>query len=334
MNARLLELFSNWRQSKLGFAAENAKQVQNIRRLLRKESKIEKDETLSKLYKHYSDLLHSYMGNKTIWITGGISGIGEATMVACVERGCDVISVGSRQNQKNEDLWVQTELWLKSLASSSEPPYPPFGRYAWIPMDVSDENQWMNDDWRTAMKSFYEESPTSVCAPYGVFINAGTRGPTETVEQLTIEDFRTVFRTNVLGVSLTLKYGLKIMRQCGQFGTFILCSSPAAKEGRPAHTLYGTTKAAAENLMRTEAVRWGNEPKHPGFIIIRPSGVCTDLAIQAANETANGGKQPKINRDYIGQIVAEMFAGKINRRQRIYKDVDVDEEILLKAKND
>ena len=89
-----------------------------------------------------------------------------------------------------------------------------------------------------------------------VVANAGMEGVTNPVEAQSLQDFEAVLRTNVVGVWLTLKYGVEPLKSRGG-GSMIALSSAAGLVGFPAMSPYVASKHAVYGLVKTAALELG-----------------------------------------------------------------------------
>lgn len=165
--------------------------------------------------------------NKTIIVTGGTSGIGEACVRTFIGRGANVIMASIQQTEGEH---IEHEL--------SET-----GRIKFIPCDVTDEPQ---------VKVLIERSIEIHGKIDGIHCNAGAWGK-GTAEQFDDEIWNKVMGVNVKGAFITAKYGIPAMRETGG-GTFVITTSVAAQIGFPQHAVYCASKAALEALVRCLAI--------------------------------------------------------------------------------
>lgn len=83
--------------------------------------------------------------------------------------------------------------------------------------------------------------------------NAGTEGSFAPIENLSLEEFESVLRTNVIGVWLSMKYAVEPMRRRGG-GSMIALSSIAGMIGSPTMAPYIASKHAVFGLVKTAAL--------------------------------------------------------------------------------
>lgn len=164
----------------------------------------------------------SFQG-KTIVITGGTSGIGEACTREFVARGAKVV-MASIQQAEGEALEAE-------LATTA--------RAKFIYCDVAEEDQ-VRDLFAGAKAAFGKVD--------AIHCNAGAwdKG---TAEQFDEAIWNKVMGVNVKGALLTAKYGIPALRESGG-GVFLVTTSVAAHVGFPQHAVYCASKAALEALVR------------------------------------------------------------------------------------
>lgn len=161
--------------------------------------------------------------NKTIIITGGTSGIGEACSKTFAARGANVV-MASIQQEEGEALEAE-------LSST--------GQAKFILCDVTDEEQ-VKDLIKNAKSTFGQID--------AIHCNAGAWGK-GTVEEFDDAIWDKVMGVNLKGAILTAKYGIPALRESGG-GTFLMTTSVAAQIGFPQHAVYCASKAASEALLR------------------------------------------------------------------------------------
>ena len=168
------------------------------------------------------------LDGKVAIITGATGGIGEATAKRFLEEGAHVMLVG----RSAEKLRATRE----RLAGD--------GKVADFTADATDE------------KATAASVAATVEAFGGVDIliaNAGTEGRCAPIESLTMDDFESVFRTNVIGVWLSMKYCVEPMRKRGS-GSMIALSSISGSNAFPTMATYIASKHAVNGLVKTAAL--------------------------------------------------------------------------------
>jgi len=158
---------------------------------------------------------------KRVLITAGASGIGRAMGEAFSEAGFEV--------------WV-TDVDASTLADL---PKTWHGRQA----NAKDE---------AAMADVIAQmgSMDVLCA------NAGIAGPTATIENVALDDFRACVSVNLEGAFIAAKHAAPLMK-AGQSGSIVITSSTAGLYGYPNRAPYAAAKWAMIGLMKTLAMELG-----------------------------------------------------------------------------
>jgi len=165
---------------------------------------------------------------KVAIVTGATGGIGEATAARFLEEGASVMLVGrSKEKLKATRERLAVENGLAEFVADA------------------------GDEAATAAAV-----AATVEAFGGVDIllaNAGTEGNFALIENLSVGEFESVFRTNVIGVWLAMKYCVEPMKRSGG-GSMIALSSIAGMIGSPTMAPYIASKHAVFGLVKTAAL--------------------------------------------------------------------------------
>ncbi len=168
------------------------------------------------------------LDGKVAVITGATGGIGEATAKLFLDEGASVMLVGrSAEKLKATRQRLEAENNLADFVA-----------------DAADE-----DATAAAVAA-------TIDAFGGVDIlmaNAGTEGNFAPIESLTMSEFESVLRTNVIGVWLAMKYCVEPMKKRGS-GSIIAISSIAGMIGFPTMAPYIASKHAVYGLVKTAAL--------------------------------------------------------------------------------
>jgi NAD(P)-dependent dehydrogenase (short-subunit alcohol dehydrogenase family) len=168
---------------------------------------------------------------KVAIITGATGGIGEATAKRFLEEGARVMLVG----RSADKLAATTE----RLSGN--------GNLATALAEAADEKA-------------IAAAVTATIDKFGgvdiLLANAGTEGVVAPIEAQTVENFEDVFRTNVVGVWLAMKYCVEPMKKRGS-GSMIALSSIAGVIGVPAGSPYFASKHAVIGLVKVAALELG-----------------------------------------------------------------------------
>ncbi len=184
------------------------------------------------------------LNGKTAIVTGGASGIGEATSRIFVREGAKVL-IGDIDATKGESL------------ESDLAPNAVFQR-----LDVTSER-----DWAAAV-----DTVESKWGRLDVVVNnAGMSGPKGrvVVEEVNIDDWNDVFAVNSTGVMLGTRSGIESMKKTGG-GSIINVSSIFGIVGSRAGAAYHASKGAARTFSKAAAVQYAPDnirvnSVHPGF---------------------------------------------------------------------
>jgi NAD(P)-dependent dehydrogenase (short-subunit alcohol dehydrogenase family) len=169
------------------------------------------------------------VGEPVVLITGALSGIGRAAAVAFAKKGAKVV-VSGRREEEGEALVCE----LRSFGSEAE----------FVKGDVRKE-----EDVRVLVDA--------TVARFGrldvAVNNAGTEGQVGPISEQTAETFAATFDTNVLGVILSMKHEVRVMKEQGS-GSIINISSTYGHEGVAGASVYVGSKHAVEGITKSVAL--------------------------------------------------------------------------------
>ncbi len=185
---------------------------------------------------------------KVAIVTGGASGIGEATCRLFAREGALGVAIADINDRLGQALATDIEAGG--------------GQAMYVHLDVSDEQQWIDGVAATVER-------------YGrldvVVNNAGMSGPhsRRTVEETTVEGWDLVHAVNAKGVFLGTKHAIPEMRRAGG-GSVINISSIFGIVGSRGGTPYHSSKGAVRAFTKAAAVQYAAEQIrvnsiHPGF---------------------------------------------------------------------
>ena len=158
------------------------------------------------------------MTKKTIWITGGSTGIGKALAIKFASKGWNVAVSARRAELLNE------------LSNSYE-------NISGFPLDVTDKEKCK--EVFNEIKNKYEN--IDIC-----FFSTGTWDPKKE-KDIDVEQMENVFKVNFFGTVNTIKSVEQYFKE-RKSGTITIVSSIAGYRGLPNSTGYGPSKSALNNL--------------------------------------------------------------------------------------
>jgi len=181
---------------------------------------------------------------KVAIVTGGASGIGEATVKLFIEEGACIV-IADIQDEKGHQL-------AKELGA----------RASYIHTDVSQEA-----DVKAAIDHALKTFGRLDC----LFNNAGIVGVDGTIESISVEGFDQTIGVLLRGVFLGMKHAASVMKHQGS-GSIINNASLAGLRTGYAPHIYSAAKAAVIHLTRSVAMELGESGVRvncicPGFII-------------------------------------------------------------------
>lgn len=165
---------------------------------------------------------------KVVAVTGGNSGIGEATVRAFAMEGAQVV-FGARRDA----LGRQVEADIRAAG----------GDVTWIQTDVREPDQ---------VERFIKAATDTYGRFDILFNNAGIFMTPNLIEDIDVENFEDMMRTNTFGVFYGMKYAIPVMKAQGG-GVIINMASVAAHRGFPNTAHYNASKHAVLGLTRAGA---------------------------------------------------------------------------------
>jgi NAD(P)-dependent dehydrogenase (short-subunit alcohol dehydrogenase family) len=169
---------------------------------------------------------------KVAVITGGGSGIGQATVMRFLEEGAKVVF-----GDLNDDNSAETMALAESAGFA--------GSLRYRKTDVCEEDQ-MRDLVQAAVDEFGQLD--------SIYNNAGIGGAFGPVEEVSVADWDRTFNVLVRGVFLGMKYAIPALRAGGRGGSINSTASIAGINGGAGPTAYSAAKAAVVNLTRATAM--------------------------------------------------------------------------------
>ncbi len=209
------------------------------------------------------------LDGKAAVVTGGSSGIGEASVRLFAQEGCRVV-IADRDVAAGERL--AEELGDAALFQRT---------------DVSSEA-----DMRAVVDRAVDAFGRLDC----LFGNAGVSGDLRPIEEVTVEEYERLTSVNLKGAFLGMKLAAPVMKRQGS-GSIITTSSIGSLMAENAPHLYGAVKAAVNHLTRCVANELGGDGVRvncisPGAILTpiftRDRGLTEAEAAAAMKRAAEG----------------------------------------------
>ena len=181
------------------------------------------------------------MNKKTIWITGGSTGIGKALAIKFAKEGWNVAVSARRENL------------LKEVCDEHE-------NIKSFPLDVTDKTK-CKEVFQNILNTHQN---IDIC-----FFSTGTWDP-KREKDIDIEQIENVFKINFFGTLNSIKAVEKYFKD-KRSGTITIVSSIAGYRGLPNSTGYGPSKSALNNLAESLYFDFGRSNVRvclvsPGFI--------------------------------------------------------------------
>jgi NAD(P)-dependent dehydrogenase (short-subunit alcohol dehydrogenase family) len=176
-------------------------------------------------------------------VTGGNSGIGLGMARGLAEAGADVCIWGT-----NEERNAAAADQLKSAGT----------RVVALRCDVGDRDQ---------VKAAFAETLKQLGRVDACFANAGIGGKGTPFKDMTMDEWRAVFRINMEGVVHTFQAAIAHMIERGEGGSLVATSSGTSIFGAPRSEHYAATKAGLGALCRSIAVEHARDRIRANVII-------------------------------------------------------------------
>lgn len=235
-----------------------------------------------------SELFMSFSG-RTVWITGGGSGIGKALALELAKRGA-AVAVSGRRTDKIEAVAQEiTAAGGQSIA---------------LPCDVTDE---------AAVHDAAEQVAEQLGGIDVVIANAGF-GVAGRFEKLELHEWRRQMDVNVIGLVSTVKEALPHIKE--RRGSVVLIGSVAAFLPVTGNIAYNASKAAVASIGSTLAAELHGTGVtvttiHPGFV----ESEIAQVDNQGRHDPSRRDKRPQ-KLMWTAEKAAKVCADAIARRKR------------------
>jgi NAD(P)-dependent dehydrogenase (short-subunit alcohol dehydrogenase family) len=200
------------------------------------------------------------MNTPVVLITGGLTGIGRAAAIAFARKGAKVVVAGRREEAGKELLKE-----LRSFGSEAE----------FINADVRKEDE---------VRALVEKTVARFGRLDVAVNNAGTEGQVGPITEQSAESYAATFDTNVLGVILSMKHEVRVMKKQGS-GSIVNISSTYGHEGAAGASVYVGSKHAVEGITKSVAL----EIARTGIRVnsVAPGTTDTDMLTRFTGTSAN-----------------------------------------------
>ncbi len=238
--------------------------------------------------------------NKVAVVTGSSSGIGYETALMLARNG--FITYATMRNLGKRDK-------IKFVASK-ESSLLPLLRV--VQLDVTDENSVKN-----AIQSI-----TSEAGRIDVFVNNAGYGLTGPFEEISIDEIKSQYETNVYGVVRVTQAVLPTMRK-QRSGRIINISSGAGRFGYPGGSAYVSSKFALEGL--SESMAYELEQFGIKVVLVEPGFISTNFG----NDIVIAKKAQDPNSPYFDMMQA--IASTFGKMRENASPAELVVKIVLKA---
>jgi NAD(P)-dependent dehydrogenase (short-subunit alcohol dehydrogenase family) len=199
---------------------------------------------------------------KVAVITGGASGMGQATVLRFLDEGARVVVADFNEANGKETVAVASKVGHAE-------------KIRYIRTDVAKEAD---------VKAMIDCAVSSFGRLDIVFNNAGVGGAIGPVWDIEEDEWDYTFDVLVKGVFFGIKHAARVMKQQGQGGVIINTASTAGLSGGSGPLVYSAAKAAVINLTKASAVQLA--PDRIRVNAICPGGILTGLTNQGNPEEA------------------------------------------------
>jgi NAD(P)-dependent dehydrogenase (short-subunit alcohol dehydrogenase family) len=209
------------------------------------------------------------MSNPVVLITGGLTGIGRAAAVAFAKKGANVVVAG-----RHDEAGKARVEELRTFGSEAE----------FINADVRNDND---------VRAMVDKTVARFGRLDVAVNNAATEGHVGPITDQTAESFAAIFDTNVLGVILSMKHEVRVMKAQGS-GNIINISSTYGHEGAAFASIYVGAKHAVEGITKSVALEIAKSGIRVNAVAPGPTdtGMLTRFTGTAENKAALAAQVP------------------------------------------
>src|SRR5690554_657501 len=211
--------------------------------------------------------------DKVVLITGGGSGLGQATAIRLAKEGAKLSLV-----DLNEKGLEDTKQKVLEVAPNTE--------VLLITANVAKEEEVQNYVNQTVEKFGKID---------GFFNNAGIEGKQNITENFGVDEFEKVINVNLNGVFYGLKYVLKVMSEQG-YGSIVNTASVGGIRGVGNQSGYAASKHGVVGLTRNSAVEYGQF----GITInaIAPGAIMTAM-VEGSLKQMGGDNWEEVGKEFV-----------------------------------
>ncbi|TVR91504.1 MAG: glucose 1-dehydrogenase [Spirochaetaceae bacterium] len=215
--------------------------------------------------------MQDHLAKKVAIVTGGASGIGEATVRQMVREGAKVL-IADLNTEAGEKL-------ASELNSGGDT------KATFFKVDVTQEDQ---------VKALVQKAKSEFGGLDIVFNNAGI-GHTGEAHEYTLEDWNKVVSINLTGVFLVAKHAIGAMLEKGS-GAIVNCASILGNVGQAQTAAYSAAKGGVKNLTKTLALEYAEQGIRVNSV--SPGYIDTPILAEAPEEL----KQVLVSRHPLGRL--------------------------------
>ena len=217
------------------------------------------------------------LNNKTAIVTGGTRGIGRGIAEALVREGVNVMLTARKRNEIDEA--VEQLCAIRADSASG------------VVADVCSYSQ---------VQALFERT-VAVFGGLDILVNNAGIGIFQTVEEMSVEDFRSIIETNLFGVFHCCREAIPLLRTRGG-GSIINISSLAGTNAHPKMAAYNASKFGLNGF--SEALM--QEVRHDGIKVsyIMPGSVNTEFGGDEPSDEKSWQLQPAD----IAQLVMDLLS--------------------------